>query len=142
MSRYWFLLCSARWKRPKAWAWEETKMAARVRRLHVFVCAILRTYRRSCCSGDEDEALLVDGISHGGRICRSRELALFIHHVVHIQISQCQLQFNYFHDEGRWVNSDYRPWPCVFTTQVEPRLSSHDVPLPVLTLQPVAKGCR
>lgn len=45
-------------------------MAARVRRLHVFVGAILISNRRSCCSENEDEALLVDGLSHVGWICR------------------------------------------------------------------------
>lgn len=36
VSRPWFLWCSARWKRPKAWAWEDTKMTARDRSEDVF----------------------------------------------------------------------------------------------------------
>jgi hypothetical protein len=36
-SRPWFLWCSARWKRPKAWTWEDARMTARVRSECVFV---------------------------------------------------------------------------------------------------------
>lgn len=33
----WFLWCSARWKRPKAWTWEDARMTASVRSEYVFV---------------------------------------------------------------------------------------------------------
>lgn len=35
--RPWFLCFSAAWKRPKAWAWEDTRMTARARSEWVFV---------------------------------------------------------------------------------------------------------
>lgn len=47
LSRSWALLCSARWKRPNAWAWEDTRMAARVRRVLFCMWAIL-VYWRDC----------------------------------------------------------------------------------------------